>query len=95
MANNKVIMFRLAVSMRTKRDTLFQEGLRRLRHMDAKCMEEEIKGVMTEFSYSVMVSGYPDWTRLDIIKCLMERREIVKQEIRDITRVRFRSRREI
>ena len=35
-ASKKVIMERSAVSNRTKRDTLFQEGIRRIRNMDTR-----------------------------------------------------------
>ena len=42
-ASDRVIMERSAVSTRTKRDTLFQEGLRRHRNMDGGSTEEEVK----------------------------------------------------
>ena len=42
-----------------------------------------------------MVSGYPDRTRRDIVKGVMERSEEVEREIREGTRVRFRSMKEI
>ena len=63
--------------------------------MDGSCTDGEIKGVKAEFSYSMMVSGYPDRNRRDIVKGVMERSEEVEREIREGTRVRFRSRKEI
>ena len=55
-ASNRVIMERSAVFMRTKRDTLFQEGLRRLTNMDVMSTHGELKEVLSEFSYIMMVS---------------------------------------
>ena len=94
-AGNRVIMERSAVSTRTKRDTLFQEGLRRLRNMDVKSTDGELKEVLSEFSYSMMVSGYTDRVRRDIIKGVLERKHQVEEEIENGTRVRFRTREEI
>ena len=94
-ASNKVIMYRSAVSIRTKRDTLFQEGLRRLRHMDDSCTDEEVNYVMAEFCHSMMVSGYSAGTRWDIVKGVMERMDVINEEIRAGTRIRFRNRSEI
>ena len=94
-ASNKVIMYRSAVSIRTKRDTLFQEGLRRLRHMDDSCTVEEVNHVMAEFCYNMMVSGYSVGTRMDIVNGVMERKDKVEEEIRAGTRIRFRNMSEI
>ena len=63
--------------------------------MDGNCTDGEINGVMAEFSYSMMVSGYPESTRRDIVKGVLERSEEVEKEIREGTRIRFRTRSEI
>ena len=94
-ASNRVIMERSAVSRRTKRDTLFQEGLRRLRNMDRGSTEEEVKEVLGEFSNSMRVSGYTEKVRRDIVKGVLERGKQVESEIEAGTRVRFRTREEI
>ena len=94
-ASNRVIMERSAVSTRVKRDTLFQEGLRRLRNMDRGSTEEEEKEVLGEFSNSMMVSGYSEKVRRDIVKGVLERGKQVESEIEAGNRVRFRTREEI
>ena len=48
-------MERSAVSTRTKRDSLLQEGLRRLRNMDGGSTNGEVKEVLGEFSHGLMV----------------------------------------
>ena len=63
--------------------------------MDVKTEPEEVRETLSELSYSMMISGYSERVRLDIIRGVLERAKVIEQEIEKGDRVRFRNRKEI
>ena len=62
---------------------------------DIRTQTVEIREVLSELSYSMMISGYTVGVRLDIIRGVLERTKVVEGEIRRGERQRFRNRKEI
>ena len=52
------IMYRSAVSTKTKRDSLLQEGLRRIRNCSPGSDPNTRKEALTKYMWTLMVSGY-------------------------------------
>ena len=61
-------MERSAVPGQTKRNTLFQEGIRCLTAMDPRVSEEERTEVMAKFMVSLRASGYSHAYREGFLK---------------------------
>ena len=57
--------------------------------MDIRTQAPEIREVLSELSYSMMISGYTVGVRLDIIRGVLERTKVVEEEIRKGDRVRL------
>ena len=91
MAPNRVINARSAVSIRTKRDTLFAEAMRRLSALDECTTPEERRQVMAEYSNAMRRSGYGPSIRQDILQGALTR----DRELRKPGVVQNRSREEI
>ena len=53
-----VILYKSAVSNTTKRNSLFQEGLRRFRDMSNGVSEEEKRFILSKFMNTLKESGY-------------------------------------
>ena len=66
-------MERSALGAKTKRNTCFQEGIRRLRAMDGMTTTEERNAVLSKYMDSLRASGYPHRYRLDVLKGVLER----------------------
>ena len=73
MASPYVIMERSAMSGKTKRSALFQEGLRRLNNCSLDLEWEEKAVFLTELSWKMMISGYSGTSRYQLIKGVVER----------------------
>ena len=90
-----LILERSAIPNKIKRETLLQEGLRRLRNIDNQISEEENINIMTDFSNSMRISGYSQIVRFETIKGIMMRQRQVELEIIEGVRKRYRSGAEI
>ena len=66
-----LILERSAIPNKIKRETLLQEGLRRLRNIDNQISEEEKFNIMIDFSNSMRISGYSQIVRFETIKGIM------------------------
>ena len=86
-----VIMDRSAINHRTKRNTLLQEGLRRIRNMDQNISSDEWREVLSIFANTMRVSGYSQKVRYDTIKGIIARYKQTEEEITAGTRQRYRS----
>ena len=58
MINPYTIMYRSAIPAKVKKDTLFQEGLRRLRNTCPEAPDQEIKDVLRTYMNTLRISGY-------------------------------------
>ena len=90
-----VMLYRSAVSSRTKRTTLLQEGLRRLNNMSEGVPLEERHSIMSTFMNSLRILGYDAKYRLDLLKGIIQRHDQIEQEIKAGSRTRNRNRCEI
>ena len=89
------IHFRSALANKSKRETLLQEGIRRLRNMGPMVEQEEKQTVMSEFMNSLRISGYDHRYRFLLLKGILNLNQKHEEEILAGDRVRFRSREEI
>ena len=87
-APNRVIQSRSALSMRTKRDTLFNEGIRRLSAMDGETLAQEMVPVMAEFNWAMIRAGYGPLLRQDTLAGAVKR----DKELRESPEGRYRDR---
>ena len=94
-ASNMLIMNRSALPTSTKRDTLFQEGIRILRNCDPETHPDIIKDFFSDFSNRMRLSGYNVQTRIDIIKGVLARSRSMEEQIRQGKVLRYRNRTEI
>ena len=88
-------MYRSAVAARTKRDSLLQEGLRRLRHTCEDASAEEVRHVMGEYMNMLRISGYDIKFRVQMLSGIMNRQRQIREEISRGLRLKFRSRQQI
>ena len=94
-ASNLLIMKRSALPTRTKRDTLFQEGIRILRNCNPQVNTNTIRENLGDFSNRMRLSGYGVQTRKDILQGVLERSRGFEEGIRQGVNKRFRNRQEI
>ena len=83
-ATKHLILQRSAISRGVKRDTLFQEGLRRLRNCAIKTDSETIRYILGDFCNCMRMSGYGFYTRRDIIKGVLDRSKTIEEDIREV-----------
>ena len=83
-------MERSAVPAQTKRNTLFQEGIRRLTAMDSRVSEEERIQVMAKYMDSLKASGYSHAYRAQVLTGILERGRQMRLE-----GLQYRNRQEI
>ena len=74
-ASPYLILQRSAVSAGVKRSTLFQEGMRRLRNCCPELGWDQIRTHMNKFSWQMLISGYDQSTRFNILKGVLNRYE--------------------
>ena len=91
MASPYVILKRSAMSMNIKRETLLQEGLRRVRNMDRKVTIEERNNVLSQFMNSLRISRYNEEFRYNMMRGILEREIECEKLISKGERVRYRS----
>ena len=68
MSNHRVMLAKSAMPSNIKRNSLAQEVIRRLRNTSRDLPWSEKAAILTEFSHSLMCSGYSERFRLEIIQ---------------------------
>ena len=71
-----IIMYSSALPAKQKRETILQEGLRRLRNCSPDLDETEVIEILTTFMNSLRISGYNHSYRYQMMKGILERRQI-------------------
>ena len=72
MSSPYVNLYRSALPSKTKRESLLQEGLRRLRHMSSSVLSSEKCQIMSNFMNSLRISGYDDSYRYNLLKGIIK-----------------------
>ena len=90
-----VNMYRSAVPSKTKRDSLFQEGLRRLRNMSDDITQGEKCDALSQFMNTFRISGYDHYFRYQLLEGILKRQREIESDVREGKRVKFRSRAQI
>ena len=86
------IMFKSALSKQTKRNSLFQEGLRRLRNCSEGIGWDEKASVLTDYMNCLKWSGYDHEYRVSILTGVLERYDQIQEGTRNGTFTSFKSR---
>ena len=94
-ASRFTIHNRSALSERTKRDSLFQEGMRRLRNIDPVTSNGDRSKILADFSNTLRISGYGPKFRADILTGILARKEQMENEINQGNEPRYRNRSQI
>ena len=89
------IHFRSALARKSKRETLLQEGIRRLRNMGPDVSDLEKQTVMSKYMNSLRISGYDQSYRYLLLKGILNLNVRQEGEIVEGKRSRYRSRDEI
>ena len=95
MSNPQVIQYTSAISNRIKRDSLLQEGLRRIRNCSSGVTEGEKTRILSSYMNTLRISGYLAPYRFQILKGVLNRQQQIEEEIARGDRVRFRNRLQI
>ena len=88
-------MYRSAISAKTKRDSLFQEGLRRIRNMSPGITLQERISVLSQFMNCLKISWYNHEYRFTLLKGILTRRDQLEEKFIAGTKSRYRSCQEI
>ena len=95
MAHKKTLMLRSAVSMKVKRETIFNEIMRRIRNTSPD-QEWKVKAdTLSIFMDSLKKSGYNELYRFNVLKGALERMDTFEKQIKDKIIKRYRTRSEI
>ena len=95
MSSPYVNMWRSAISKKTKRDSLLQEGLRRYRNMGQGVDDAEKRLVLSRFMNQLRISGFDHQYRYTLLKGILKRQAQIEEDIREGKRIQYRSRDEI
>ena len=95
MSSPYTIMFNSAISGNIKRNTILQEGLRRIKLTHQKVAKLKIKQILTEFANRLRISGYDHKYRFTAMKGILEAYKIFNNEVEKGEKVRYRSNKEI
>ena len=90
-----LILYKSAINSQTKRNSILQDGLRRLRNLSPGIGQSERIQTLNFLSYQMLISGYDQHYRVNMIKGILERQDQVDQQVRDGTFVKYRSRDQI
>ena len=89
------VLKRSAIPDSVKRQTIFQEGIRRLLNTSIDASKEEINLILSEFSNMLRISGYSEAFRSNTISGIMKRWDVVLSEVKDKKRSLHRCQEEI
>jgi len=95
MSSPFAILYESAISAQTKRNSLLQEGLRRIRNTCQEAPVEEFRLVMSKYMNMLRISGYDEKYRVNLLKGILKRKDDIEIMIGNGTRVRYRSREQI
>ena len=85
------VMYNSALSPKTKRSSLLQEGLRRFRNMGIGISQDEKNDVISKFMCSLKWSGYDHKFRYTLLRGILQQVANQESEIDAGTRQRFRN----
>ena len=91
MSSPYVNLFRSALPIKTKRNSLFQEGIRRLQNISPGVSVEEKNKILAKFMNSLRISGYDKKYRFELLKGVIEKHQQNENEILAGNRVRYRT----
>ena len=86
MSSKFLILQRSAVSKTTKRNAIFQEGIRRLMNCSPELNWETKSTHLSLFSHAMMISGYDENFRRQIIKGVIHRYKQITSQVSEGTR---------
>ena len=89
------ILERSAVSMSTKRNTIFQEIIRRIRNTSPDHPWTTTAWTLTEYMNKLQISGYNHRFRYNVLKGAIDRSETMERKYKEGVLNRYRSRSEI
>ena len=95
MSSKYLILSRSALSSSLKRSSLFQEGMRRLLNCSPGLEWEQNLEHLNQFSYSLMLSGYGQEYRYQLIKGICTKYDMILENVRNGSRVMYRQRQQI
>ena len=95
MASPFAIMYKSALPAKQKRESLLQEGLRRLRNLDPQTPAIERETILSQFMAKLLWSGYDQKFRHQLLEGILKRSEEIEKEISTGDRIRYRSRTQI
>ena len=79
-APERTVMAETALGARTKRNSVFQEGIRRVRALDQWFTREEVNEQLEVFANVMRLSGYPQAYRAQIIEGVYLRNHQMDQD---------------
>ena len=92
MSNPRVNLYRSAVSNRVKRDTLIQDGYRRMNNCSPDISDTEKFDILSQYMNSLRISGYFAPYRFNILKGILQRMTQIEADVKNGIRNRYRSR---
>ena len=92
MASPLAIMYKSALPAKQKRESLLQEGLRRLRNLDPQTPAIERETILSQFIAKLLWSGYDHKFRHQLLEGILKRSDEIEKEIFRGDRIRYRSR---
>ena len=95
MSSPFVNLYRSALPTKTKRESLLQEGLRRLRRMSYAVTMREKNQIMSSFMNSLRISGYDETYRYNLLKGILKRHEEILDQVSKGERILYRNRLDI
>ena len=88
-------MYRSALSSEVKRDSLFQDGLRRLRNMSSGVTNDDKVHTMSQYMNTIRVSGFDENYRITLLKGILDRQKQMEDDFMAGRKTRYRSRAQI
>ena len=85
------VMYQSALPAKQKRETILQEGLRRLRNCSPDLEENAVIEIMSTFMNMLRISGYNQAYRYQMLKGIMERRRQINAKVLEGSWKRYRS----
>ena len=85
------VLKRSAIPDRTKRQTIFQEGIRRCYTTSPTVGDEVRNKIMADYSNMLRLSGYSEKFRVDTVEGVLSRWEVILKEVHEKKRVLHRS----
>ena len=81
MASPLAIMYKSAPPAKSKRVSILQEGLRRLRNLDPLATDVEKQEILSQFMAKLLWSGYDHKFRHQLLEGILKRSDEIEKEI--------------